>query len=54
MLPGDVGDEIPMRYNPRNPNEAMIARALLMWYLAGTFSVVGLVIGGIGLLVLLT
>ena len=50
---GDVGDEIPMKYNPKNPNQARIARFVSMWFVGGILSILGLACGGIGLLFIL-
>lgn len=50
---GDVGDQIPMKYNPDDPNEARIARAFRMWFATVFLSGMGLIFGGVGAVLLI-
>jgi hypothetical protein len=52
--PGNVGDEIPMKYNAQNPNRARIAKVSQMWLVGGMLSLMGLVVGAFGLWAILT
>lgn len=52
-FPGNVGDEIPMKYNPQNQDRARTADAVAMWVFGGIVSSMGLLLGGIGLWLIL-
>jgi hypothetical protein len=49
---GNIGDEIPMRYNPKNPKEARIARVLGIWGASAFLTLLGLMLTGTGVLLL--
>jgi hypothetical protein len=48
-FPGNVGDEIRMKYNPQNPNRARTADMHSTWVFGVVFSSFGLLLGAIGL-----
>jgi Protein of unknown function (DUF3592) len=50
---GDVGDQLPMKYNPDDPNEARIARAFRMWFVTMLLSGMGLMFGATGLVLVI-
>jgi Protein of unknown function (DUF3592) len=47
---GQPGEQIPMKYNPDNPEEARINRTFRMWFLPGLLIFLGVVFGGLGAL----
>jgi len=52
-FPGNVGEEIPMKYNPQNPHRARTADAVFMWVFGGILSSMGLLLCGIGVWLIL-
>lgn len=45
---GHPGDQVPMKYDPSDPDNARIAKTFRMWFLSGLFGLLGLLFLGIG------
>lgn len=45
---GQPGDQLPMKYDPDNPEDARIAKPFRMWFLPVFFLGMGIIFGGIG------
>ena len=50
---GDVGDQLPMKYNPENPQEARIARFFRMWFVSVLLTGMGAMFGATGAVLLI-
>lgn len=46
--PGQPGDEVPVKYDPTNPEEARIAKPFRLWFLPGLLGLLGGIFGGLG------
>jgi hypothetical protein len=47
---GQVGDEVPVKYDPSDPDEARIAKPFRLWFLPGLFGLLGVIFFGTGAL----
>jgi hypothetical protein len=45
---GQVGDQVPMKYDPANPQQARVAKTFRLWFLPGLFASLGILFLGIG------
>lgn len=45
---GQPGDEVPVRYDPTDPDDARIAKPFRLWFLSGLFTLMGAIFGGTG------
>ena len=45
---GQPGDQVPMLYDPTDPNDARIAKPFRMWFLPGLFALLGVIFDGVG------
>jgi Protein of unknown function (DUF3592) len=45
---GQPGEQIPIKYDPANPNKARIAKTFRLWFLSGLFGLLGLLFLGLG------
>jgi hypothetical protein len=45
---GQPGDEVPVKYDPANPEEARITKPFRLWFLPGLFGLLGVIFGGVG------
>jgi hypothetical protein len=45
---GRKGDQLPMKYDPADPNNARVAKATRMWFMPGLFGGLGLLFLGLG------
>ena len=45
---GQPGDEVPVKYDPTNPEEARIAKPFRLWFLPGLLGLLGGLFGGLG------
>lgn len=45
---GQPGDEVPVKYDPTNPEEARIAKPFRLWFLPGLLGLLGALFGGLG------
>lgn len=52
-FPGNVGDEVTMKYNPKNPKRARTANARDMWLFGASIGISGLIVTGFGLWLLI-
>lgn len=45
---GQPGDQVPVKYDPTDPEEARIAKPFRLWFLPGLFGLLGGLFGGLG------
>jgi hypothetical protein len=45
---GQPGEQIPIKYDPANPNKARIAKTFRLWFLSGLLGLLGLLFLGLG------
>ena len=45
---GQPGDEVPMKYDPTDPDDARISKPFRLWFLPGLLGLLGGLFGGLG------
>jgi hypothetical protein len=45
---GDIGEQIPIKYDPKNPSRARIAKRFRLWFVSALLGLLGLLFLGIG------
>jgi len=45
---GQPGDEVPVKYDPADPEEARITKPFRLWFLPGLLGLLGGIFGGLG------